>query len=211
MAEVIDIYDANLLKVGQEERLRAHIDGLWHTTFHLWIVLVASPGFVLYQLRSPTAKNYPNLLDITAAGHLLSGERVQEGIREAKEELGMDIAPNSIHTLGWRVEVADQDNGQKNREHQAVHMVALDTTLDSFRPDPAEVYGLVQVPIEDGLQLHAGSLTSLECPARLFDPATKQWRDTTEVVTSARFLTRIQPYYRTVHIMAERLWWAGAD
>lgn len=209
MAEMIDIYDANLTRIGEMERLEAHLKGQWHATFHLWIVLSTSPGFVLYQLRSPSAKNFPNMLDVSAAGHLLAGEKVEAGLREAKEELGIDLPFTAIQSLGWRVEVADQENGQHNREHQAVHIVRLDADLSSFAPDPTEVYGVIKVPIGEGLKMHCGALKQLSCEARIYDPSSAAWKNAIEVLTPPRFLPRIQPYYRTIHIMAERLLHGG--
>ncbi|CAM5275178.1 NUDIX hydrolase OS=Lysinibacillus sphaericus OX=1421 GN=LS41612_02185 PE=4 SV=1 [Lysinibacillus sphaericus] len=46
--------------------------------------------YIYFQIRSGQKKDYPGLLDITAAGHLLAVETVEAGIREVKEELGVN-------------------------------------------------------------------------------------------------------------------------
>ena len=36
--ELIDIYDQNMNLLGTAPRSQAHSEGLWHQTFHCWIV-----------------------------------------------------------------------------------------------------------------------------------------------------------------------------
>lgn len=203
--EHIDIYDADLRPLGTEERLKAHLDGHWHKTFHFWVVSPGEGGRVLYQYRSPQMNNFPDMLDVSAAGHLLAGEQMEQGIREAEEELGITVNPNQIHSLGYRVEVADQTNGQRNREYQKVHIALLDIDLNELNPQIEEVSGLYWVPINGGVELFLRHIEQLECSGIVYDSELKKWSNTTRLFTLKNFLPRIQQYYLTMHIMAERL------
>jgi len=205
MAELIDIYDANLKRFGTAERLAAHLNGEWHQTFHMWIASSLHGGSLIFQLRAPDAKNYPNLLDITAAGHLQAGEDVSHGVREVIEELGIQVSYDQLKPLGYRVEVADQANGQRNREYQNVFLVRDDRKAAEFKPDPAEVYGLLYVPISQGMELFTGRRTEVVAEGIAFDKKKGSWLPTTDTLSKDRFLPRIQQYYLTMLIMAERL------
>jgi isopentenyldiphosphate isomerase len=205
MPELIDIYDANLQRFGTAERLAAHLNGEWHQTFHCWIASTSSGGSLIFQVRSPTAKNFPNLLDVTAAGHLLAGEDLEHGLREVTEELGVEIEFGRLNLLGYRVEVADQPNGQRNREYQAVFLVKDDRHLLEFHPDPKEVYGLLHVPLADGMALFGGERSEITVSGIAYDLPSASWRPISETLTCERFLPRIQRYYLTMLIMAERL------
>jgi isopentenyldiphosphate isomerase len=203
--ESIDIYNANLEHIGVMERLEAHLNGQWHQTFHCWVVAPDDGGKLLFQVRSAQMANFPNLLDVSAAGHLEAGETVHQGIREVSEELGVQIPPNALHELGYRVEVADQDNGQCNREYQAVYVAFLSTKLDEYQPQVEEVVGLLWLSVADGLALFSGKVESAECTGIRYDDVAGQWTRTTRTVSKVDFLPRIQNYYLTACIMASRL------
>lgn len=203
--EKIDIYDADLRHIGVEERLKAHELGLWHETFHLWIVSPKNGGQILYQWRSHEMKNFPDMLDVSAAGHLIEGEQMENGIREAEEELGICLKNSKIHKLGYRVEVADQSNGQKNREYQGVHMVLLNIEIDEFSPQLEEVSGLYWVNLYDGMEVFLDKSSNCECRGTYYNTDSKSWETKTRIFSIDNFLPRIQNYYLTIHIMAERL------
>ena len=116
MADEIDIFNANLEKLGQMDRRQAHYEGQWHRTFHCWLYRASPAPQILLQMRAPRMKNFPEKLDVSAAGHLEVGEDPIDGLREIREELGIEVKQEALLYLGERVEVADQDNGQKNRE-----------------------------------------------------------------------------------------------
>jgi isopentenyldiphosphate isomerase len=205
MNELIDIYDANLNHIGSETTDLVHQQGLWHITFHLWLVSKNDDGKILYQLRSKDVDNFPDILDVSAAGHLQAGETIPDGVRESVEELGVSIEPSKLHHLGFRVEVSDQDDHQKNREYQAVHMALTELSLDDFKPDTKEVSGLYWIPVKQGIDLFSGKIGSLDCEGIYFDETSKAWIKQKCKLSRKHFLPRIQKYYLTAHIMAERL------
>ena len=101
MTEWIMAVDINRNKLGVKSREAIHLDGDWHETFQCWFIeLVNSEYYIHLQLRSAMKKDFPSLYDITAAGHLMEGESVQDGVREIKEELGITISYHELYFLG---------------------------------------------------------------------------------------------------------------
>jgi isopentenyldiphosphate isomerase len=206
LAERIDVYDANLHHLGVMDRIEAHVQGQWHRTFHCWVVSAERGGQLLLQKRSDTMKNFPGLLDVSAAGHLEAGEPVEAGLREVTEELGIEVDRSRLHYLGERVEVADQKNGQRNREYQSVYLYRCDISLSQYRAEPEEVSALVWLPIGSGMSLLTGAAQSLTLLGRAYEKSGgERWEEFEMEVTADSFLPRIQQYYLTALIMAERL------
>ncbi len=201
MGENIDIYDANQSHIGVMERARAHLSGQWHRAFHCWVV---SDGQVLLQKRAATVRSYPGKLDVSAAGHLAAGETVIAGAREITEELGIEFAAEDLHFLGERVEVADLPHGYRNREFQSVFLLRHSVPLSGYRADPGEVDALVWLPIGDGYRLFDGSADELILSGYRFG-SDGAWEPFDMAVTTESFVPRVQRYYVTVLIMAERL------
>ncbi|MCM2979997.1 NUDIX hydrolase [Niallia circulans] len=99
--EMIKIYDEQKNPLGITSRDIVHQKGYWHDTFHCWFLKNENNiDYIYFQLRSKVKNDFPNLLDITAAGHILADETVGEGIREIKEELGMDVSMEDLELIG---------------------------------------------------------------------------------------------------------------
>ena len=76
-----------------------HRDGDWHLASHVW--LVTPDHRVLLQRRSPAKENWPDLWDISVAGHVSAGESaIDAAIREAREELGLSLHARELTHLG---------------------------------------------------------------------------------------------------------------
>ncbi|MDZ5471555.1 NUDIX domain-containing protein [Bacillus sp. 31A1R] len=98
--EMLKIFDDKRNEIGTATREEVHRLGYWHETFHCWLIKEENnTTYIYFQLRSKLKKDYPNLLDITAAGHLLSHESVEDGIREMKEEIGIDVSIKELQFL----------------------------------------------------------------------------------------------------------------
>jgi isopentenyldiphosphate isomerase len=205
MTEIIDIFDGNHKLIGQFDRVEAHKQGLWHQTFHCWIVgtSVADPvdRFVVLQLRSSSKKNYPNMLDITAAGHLEAGETPEQGIREIEEELGAVVESASLVRLGIKHDVMDEQSGIRNREFSHVYLLRDNRPLDQYRLSEHEVSGLVQVNVDDGLALFSGERDSVSCMA-----VRSQNGDLSKFAREVRtvdLIPRVDQYYLKIFVLAD--------
>jgi isopentenyldiphosphate isomerase len=95
--ERLKIFDKSYTYVKDDSRDEVHRKGLWHETFHCWIV---DDHSVYIQKRSAEKKDFPSLFDITAAGHILATETVMDGIREVEEELGLAVDLSKLYTQG---------------------------------------------------------------------------------------------------------------
>jgi isopentenyldiphosphate isomerase len=141
--ELLDILDAGGAHLGTKPRRDVHRDGDWHRAFHLWVVRADG---VLLQRRSRTKASWPGFLDATAAGHLLAGESVPDGLREAEEELGVTYTFDALVDLGVHPVDETRDDGRINRELQHVFAVRDERPLEAYTNlDAAEVAGLVLV------------------------------------------------------------------
>jgi isopentenyldiphosphate isomerase len=136
--ELLDVVDYDGRPLGVKRRDAVHRDGDWHRAFHLWVV---SADGVLLQRRSPAKATWPGRLDATAAGHLLAGETIADGLREVEEELGVAYPFDRLTPLGvHRVTEA------ANHELQHVFAVRDDRPLDAWTTwDRVELAGLVRV------------------------------------------------------------------
>ena len=101
MNEFFDVLDENGVYTDEiASRDECHKKGLWHKAVVVFIISTDNKKILLQQ-RSATKKLWPNLWDITAGGHVLSGELgYQAVIREAKEEIGIDINEEELLFIG---------------------------------------------------------------------------------------------------------------
>ena len=99
--ELIDIYDENMNPIGMAPKSQAHKEGLWHKSFRCWVIKITPEHKckVWLQLRSKNKQLYPKLLATSVAGHLKQGENNRDGIREIKEEIGLNISKENLVKL----------------------------------------------------------------------------------------------------------------
>lgn len=201
--ELVDVYDDSLNKVGIVTRDEAHKKGYWHLNLHCWIVTKRKGGAVIFQVRSEDKPTFPGLLDSTVGGHYKAGERLEDVVREIKEEIGVTPDVKKLVPLGSRVDVAGYD-GLSKREIAEVFFIRDDRPLRAFKVDPLEVRALVEVRIWDGLRLFSGRSKKIKAAGVEWDRAGKA-RETKMEVTKRSFVPKMDSYYMTLFIMAMRL------
>jgi isopentenyl-diphosphate delta-isomerase len=148
--EYLDILDEQGNKTGKSRPyLEAHEKGLIHAVVHVWIVNFKNE--ILVQKRADNKRFDPGLWDISAAGHVSAGETsLQAGIRETKEELGLDIPESNLVFLCTVEEHTVFNNGAYvNNEFDDVYVVQVDIDISDIKLLDGEVEKVKFLSIEE--------------------------------------------------------------
>jgi len=141
MDESIDIYSENneslnIIKLRSE----AHRRGLWHRTAHVWIY--NRKAEILLQLRSDSKSIFPNMWDVSSAGHIGAGEiPVESAIRELYEEIGLKAAIEELKFYKIKKQSSIYRNFLDN-EFNYIYFLKFDGDLANFKLQKEEVTDL---------------------------------------------------------------------
>lgn len=159
MAELLKVFDEDYQYIYNEIRETIHEKGLWHETFHCWLV---DEIHVFIQKRSATKKDFPSLYDITAAGHLLADEEIMDGIREVEEELGIKVDPSKIKRMGFVRDVI-RLQGFVDKEFANVFLYQSIFKPNDFKLQEEEVESIHTVSINDLQALFREEVENIVC------------------------------------------------
>ncbi|MGD1003076.1 MAG: NUDIX domain-containing protein [Minisyncoccia bacterium] len=164
--EYLDVLDEDGNLTGKKKsKPDVHKDGDWHKTVHIWIV--TPNGELLIQKRSPEMDSYPDLWDISTAGHISAGEdSMTSALREADEELGLKLKAENFHYLFTAIQQAVLQNGTYiNNEYNDVYLVELDPTSLKLNLQKEEVSETRWMPYQElEKQLISNSLSFVPHP-----------------------------------------------
>lgn len=167
--ELLKTFDHRGNITGVATREEIHRLGHWHETFHCWIVgRDEGVDYIYLQLRSDRKKDYPSLLDITAAGHLLSDESVEDGIREVAEELGIRVAFEELESLGVIGYTIISDK-LIDKEHAHTFIYKAAPKWHDFNLQAEEVAGIVRTELSSFVDLWKGVVESIKVEGILVD------------------------------------------
>lgn len=127
----LDIVDKDRCIIGRAPRGQCHSDpSLRHMVVHL--LIFNTGGELLLQKRSKQKDMHPGKWSVSVGGHLDSGESFEQAlIREAEEELGLDISLDDIVFLyDYCLETEEES------EEMRSYMMTYDGPI---RPNPREI------------------------------------------------------------------------
>jgi 8-oxo-dGTP pyrophosphatase MutT (NUDIX family) len=164
--ELFDIFDRDGRPLGAPKARRlVHRDGDWHRSVHIWVLLEAgvdarAPNdaaerapWVLFQQRSREKDTWPGAIDVAVTGHYRAGERLEDALREAEEEIGLPLTPGEVARLGLRRSVCADAPPIVDRELQDVLLASTRRDLGALRPHPDEVSALLALPLRAAMRL----------------------------------------------------------
>lgn len=160
--ELFDIVNEDGSPTGRtKRRADVHRDGDWHRAIHIWVWGVDDDGpYLLMNQRGRHKDTWPLALDATVGGHLGAGETVEDAYREVEEEIGIAVEPQRLQFLYTRARVSDGHlPGIVDRERQEIFLLRDDRPLAHFRPQVAELEGLVQMRLDHAMALFNGEVS----------------------------------------------------
>lgn len=187
--ELFDVITEDGLPTGVvKRRADVHRDGDWHRAIHVWVHGIEDgEPFVLYNLRGRHKDTWPGVLDVTVGGHLAAGETIAQAFREIEEEIGIVADPLNLRFFETR-----KAYGTIERELQDVFLYRDDRLLGEYRPNPAELEGLVRLTVTDAVAIFGGQATAVE--ATILDAHDLTVRPFT-VSSNVLLPDRYHPYY----------------
>lgn len=196
--ELIDIYDSEMNLLGTAMKSQAHREGLWHKAFHCWIV---DGDKVWLQLRGKDKNLYPGLLDISAAGHLGTGETAkQAGIREIEEELGLTVQEEDFAKL-FTYRLVEDTADMCVREFCPTYVLKSLWKLNDTVMQPEEVDGVFEAKISDLIELFGGDTATVKIKGFLRGGKSSVERS----VKVEDFVPHGQNYYLKIFTTLDRL------
>lgn len=127
--ELFDVVDEDGEPTGETiERTLAHSQGIRHRTAHVWLLRRRQDRVeILLQKRSQNKDSFPGCYDISSAGHIPAGvDYISSALRELKEELGEEAAPEELHCCGVRhIRYEENFYGKPFRDNQVSKVYVL--------------------------------------------------------------------------------------
>ncbi|MGG5737686.1 MULTISPECIES: NUDIX hydrolase [Bacillus cereus group] len=159
----VDIFNDKYEYIGISNKRLAHLEGLWHRVFTC-IVINSDEKTMILQSKVPNQYSFEreDYLDISVGGHYKAGERIQDGIRELKEEIGIDVDFEELIEIGIRQTSKTISADYISNEFQHLFLYDSNRQLTQYKPDNKEVKELVEVPIYQGIDLLLGKIEYLE-------------------------------------------------
>ena len=145
--ERVDVLDEHGRPTGEVAwKSEAHRRGLWHRCVHCWVI---GGPYLLVQRRAAEKDTWPGYLDVTAAGHLRSGEEpLGGGLRELEEELGLEAEPGRLIPLGTR-SIEQEITEGCDREFHDVFLLFDSTPPEDLRLQEGEVEAVLRIGLDD--------------------------------------------------------------
>lgn len=149
MDELIDILDINGNPTGTRElKSKAHRLGLFHATAHIW--LYTKTGEILLQQRAKNKDTYPLLWDVSVAGHVGAGEKIElSAIREIQEEIGLHVEKHDLKKIGVFKSMQKHNNALMDNEFHHTFVCELKVPLNYLKKQESEVADLKLLSLVD--------------------------------------------------------------
>ncbi|MCI8545166.1 MAG: NUDIX domain-containing protein [Bacilli bacterium] len=156
-AEYIDIYDEKERYLGYSEKKKAHELGLFHKVIGC---LILSKEKIYFQLKNPkhNGVHEKEYLEITAGGHLMSGETLKGGVREIEEETGLNVLFEDLTFLEKRICDKRIKEDYIIKEFQYFYYLDIHhfSLLNFKNYDKEEIVSFVELKINDVIHLLNG-------------------------------------------------------
>ncbi|MCL5245418.1 NUDIX domain-containing protein [Cellulophaga sp. 20_2_10] len=142
MDELIDILDSDGNKTGKTAlKSESHKNGWFHQTVHIWFY--TNDNEVLLQKRAKNKAVFPLLWDVSVAGHIGAGEKIEaSALREVEEEIGVLVLETDLHKIGCFKSIQKHTVTLIDCEYNHTFISKLNVDFTSLKKQDSEVEDL---------------------------------------------------------------------
>lgn len=147
--EFINIVDDKGKSTGEVTlKSEAHRLGLFHSSVHIWFY--TENGELLIQKRAASKDTFPNLWDVSVAGHISAGESSEQAaVREIREEIGLPIAADFLKFTGVYLEQKKPRIHIIDNEFHYIYLAELTVSVDMLDIQEEEVSAIKLIAFDD--------------------------------------------------------------
>ncbi|MBR9847461.1 MAG: NUDIX domain-containing protein, partial [Algicola sp.] len=117
-------------------------------TAHVWCYTLN--GDILLQQRAASKAICPLLWDVSVAGHIDAGETPEQAsVREAKEEIGIDLSEDQLLKIGVFKCFQSYPDGITDNEFHNTFIAEIDSDIEDLQPQKEEVEALKFVSVSE--------------------------------------------------------------
>ena len=157
--ELIDIYDSEMNLLGTAMKSQADNESLWRKVAHCWVI---DGDKVWLQLRGKNRAVYPAQLDVSVAGHLMTGETAKQTLlREFDENLGLEVSEDEFEKL-FTHRLVESYNSREFRAFCPTYALQLKAKPAELAIQSDEIDGVFEAKIEDLIDLFNGDVAKIK-------------------------------------------------
>jgi len=148
MDEYIDLLDANGNTTGERcLKSVAHKNGYYHASVHIWFYTKEQQ--ILIQQRIASKDTFPNLWDVSVAGHIGFGEQpLLAACREINEEIGCNFPKEKLLPIGTFSNKVIHSVKLIDFELHHLYLGELNVDFDKLKIQEEEVAAIKLIPLD---------------------------------------------------------------
>ncbi|WP_298367511.1 NUDIX domain-containing protein [uncultured Lutibacter sp.] len=149
MDEYIDLLDNEGNLTGKScLKSEAHKKGLLHGSTHIWVF--NNQKNIIIQKRAANKDTFPNLWDVSAAGHISAGEKpIISAVRELEEEIGIRVLHNQLNYIGiYKKKIHHNTNLIDNEIHH-IYICSVNFDFSTLKIQEEEVSEIKIITIDN--------------------------------------------------------------
>ena len=149
MDEYIDILNDLGEKTGETcLKSEAHKKGIFHASAHIWIF--DKNKNVLIQKRASDKDTFPDLWDISVAGHISAGEEpLKSALREVEEEIGLIVTEKQLCFIGTAKKRIQHNPNLIDNEIHYIYVCEIDFEINQLKIQKEEVSAIKSIHLND--------------------------------------------------------------
>ena len=153
MDELIEILNEDGSFSGKSIlKSEAHKKGVYHASAHIWICNTNNQ--VLIQKRVASKDSFPDLWDISVAGHISYGETpLKSALREIEEEIGLELQAEILQAIGTYKKEVVHSKHFIDRELHHIFVCKIPFHLEDLSAQASEVSALKLIPLDMFLEI----------------------------------------------------------